>query len=291
MTEDLKLILELMDEQLDINSLKKIKALFEKNMDQKYVECIYETEDILPPAQFVQKYKTVMVNYKNFENIMNQTQEDMQYIIKTSTDKDIKFLRLITAYRIFLHEYHHSKQIYNVIDLKDDIETEIIKGLLNIDKENLEDEQVKDIIDFKMMPFIRLMNGNAIFNPIERKAEIESFKQVHKLLEQVKELYPNVYDYTYMSILGNTKDGYGKHEPVECLGDDKETPYEKTLDILDYFGINYRYPYNKINYNDAITEIKEKTSEQERYELGLEVSQETKDNLFDNIQKVYKKYN
>lgn len=290
MTEELKLITELMNENITIETLRKIKNMAEKKMNKKYVSEIIETNCISAPAQYTPMFKTVMVNYGKIQIELKKVEEDIKYSIRNPKTKDIKMAKLIKAYRILLHELHHTKQIYKAMEeISDDIESETIRGIYKISEEDLKSEYKYDTLDKKMKPVIRVLNPNSQFNPIERKAEMESYKQIEEILRPLKKLYPKVYDDIRMNQLGDILYGYTKIEPYEQIGDDKETPYEKVMDILDYYNIEYILPYDSKNIDEVKSKIAD-VSEQEKMELGLPVSPSILKEKQKELQKLYKKY-
>jgi hypothetical protein len=290
MTEELKLITELMNEDLTIETLRKIKTMAEKKMNKDYVYEILETDCIEEPARFAPMFKTVMVNYRNMLIELKKIEEEIKYSIRNPKTRDIKMAKLVKAYRIFLHEFHHTKQIYKAIEeASDDIESEIIRGIYNISEEELNSEYIYDILDQKMKPVNIVLKPNAQFNPIERKADIESRRQIDEIFKPSKNLYPKVYDNIRMEQLGDLTFGYNRIEPYEVPGDDKENPYEKTIDILKYYRLEYRLPYNSKNMEELKSKIAG-ISDQEKMELGLPVPRTMVKEKQKELEKMYKKY-
>ena len=63
-------------------------------------------------------------------------------------------------------------------------------------------------------------------------------------------------------------------------------PYEQTLEILKMNRAKYKLPYNSENMKDFFNTIQYKTTEIERMELGLKVSNDTINNTISSIQKI-----
>lgn len=280
--EDLELIMNLMDKPLNDDSLKQIKEMVEKNLNPEYVRRIEETTFIKGSAQFLPSFRTIVINYNYIKKSMDKAKKVLQEDTNTTRHSEKKLIKLLTAYRILLHEIYHSKQIYNVFDTcETDIETEIIRSLYNIEIEEYKKEQEKkdksEIIEQKTFKINKILMPYSEINPIERKAEIESYKVIREMINPIKNSYPKVYDEIEMQILVNMCNGY-----------QYISPYEQVLDIIKTNDIKYKLPYNSTNINDFTNKIKDKTTEIERMELGLNVSRNTIEKTFDKLQKIYK---
>ena len=279
MTEELKMIMNLMDKPFDINSLKQLKQIVEKNIDPKYVKEIIETDRINKSAQFLVSSRTMKVNYNRMLKFLEETKEIFEQETFTSKEKNKKMIKLVMGYRIFLHELHHSKQTYNTFDTyEEDIETEIIRIIYNIDKEDyvkqLETTEATKIIEEKTLKANTLLAEYSKINPIERKAEIESYKKIIEIMKPVKDLYPEVSDYMHMQLLANMLNGYNKYG----------VPFQQLIQIMNIKKI----PYNNKKLNEII--ITNKATEIEKMKLGLNIKQDTIIQTEKKLQKLLEKY-
>ena len=278
--DELELIMNLMDQPITKDSLKQIREMNEKTVDTNYVRSIEETTCIKSSALFLPSPRIILVNYSRMNKIMEQATEILKIDTKTNKHKDKKLIKLLTIYRILLHEIHHSKQIYNVFDeCKEDIESEIIRSIYNIDKEEYKKQLKKTekniIIEETTRKTNNILRPYSEINPIERKAEIESYKKIIELITPIKEAYPKVYNEIKMQMLFNRYNGY-----------QYGLPYEQTLEILKMNRAKYKLPYNSENMKDFFNTIQNKTTEIERMELGLKVSNDTINNTISSIQKI-----
>ena len=281
MKEELEVIINLMDKPINIDSLKQIKEMVEKKVNPKYVRSIEETHYITGAAEFLLSSRIILINYNNIKKYMEIAKETLKEDTRTNKNTEKKLIRLLSVYRILLHEMHHSKQIYNVFDTcEKDIETEIIKSIYNIDNEEyknqIQNKDIYTIIEEKTAKINQILRPYSEINPIERKAEIESYKQIRELIKPVKNSYPNVYNEMEMQILSNMYNGY-----------QNGVPYEQVLKIIKENNSKYTLPYNSKNINDFMNKIKDKLTEIERMELGLNVQENTIENTFNNLQKIY----
>ena len=278
--DELELIMNLMEKPITKDSLKQIKEMVEKTVDSNYVRSIEETTQIKTSARFLTASRIILVNYSRIGKFMEQATEILKIDTKTNKHRDKKLIKLLTAYRILLHEIHHSKQIYNVFDeCKEDIESEIIRSIYNIDKEEYQ-KQIKKtekniIIEETTRVPNEILRDYSEINPIERKAEIESYKKIIELITPIKDAYQKVYDEIRMQMLFNRYNGY-----------QYAIPYEQTLEILKMNKAKYKLPYNSENMKDFLNTIQNKTTEIERMELGLKVSNDTINNTISSIQKI-----
>lgn len=278
MQEELPLIMALMDEPLNINTLKKIKNMALQNVDPKYVENIQETKYINRSAQFLISSKTILVNYKKLNEFTEKAAQTLKEDTFTKKEKDIKMIKLLTAYRILLHEIHHSKQTYNVFDIcGKDLETEIIRTIYNIDwEEYIEDLKNRDkieIIEEKTGMLNRTLIPYSDINPIERKAEIESYKRILEIIKPIQELFPNIYNEIEIQRLYNMYNGY-----------DFNSPFEQLLNIIKSENKKLGLPYDK-DIKD-LNDIQSKATEIEKMELGLKVSENTIEQTRRKIEKI-----
>ena len=222
MKDELNLIINLMNKPLNIDALKKIKRMIEKQINPKYVKEITETDNINRSAQFMTSSKIILVNYEYIETYIEKEAKAFEMDMLTSKKEYIKLIKLLTAYRILLHEIHHAKQIYNVFDAYElDIESEILRIIYNIDREEyieqLKNKYKIEIIEEKTKMTNIVLSKYSEINPIERKAEIESYKKIKKIIEPLKNIYPEVYDGIEMRKLYNMYNGYQDGIPFEKL--------------------------------------------------------------------------
>ncbi len=283
MEAELKFIMDLMDNEIDIETLRKIRDRIDKTKNKEHVEEIKENKKIPVPAAFMVSSKTIKVNNARMLDYLIRLESAMKIDMPETTDEELQLIKLITIYRIYMHELYHSKQIYDAFDTdKTDIETEITRSLYNIDRkvylEELKTKSRKQIIEEKTYMTNSIFYNHPEINILDRKADIETLKYVRNMLSPVKDSFENVDTYLYLLKLSLLINGYDK----------PEVPYIETLEKLKILNkkFNIVYPYNSKNKFMFLSAIKEITTEKERFELGLDVSQQTIENTYQKIDKI-----
>jgi len=282
MEAELKFIMDLMDNEIDIETLRKIRDRIDKTKNKEHVEEIKENKKIPVPAAFMVSSKTIKVNNARMLDYLIRLESAMKIDMPETTDEELQLIKLITIYRIYMHELYHSKQIYDAFDTdKTDIETEMTRSLYNIDRkiylEELKTKSRKQIIEEKTYMTNSIFYNHPEINILDRKADIETLKYVRNMLSPVKDSFENVDTYLYLLKLSLLINGYDK----------PEVPYIETLEKLKILNkkFNIVYPYNSKNKFMFLSAIKEITTEKERFELGLDVSQQTIENTYQKIDK------
>ena len=283
MKTELEFLIELMNQEINLDTLRTIKQQIYKIKNSDHVQSIKENNKIPTNAAFMVATKTIQVNHGHILQYLKRLDEVLKTDMPRSTENDIKLFKLLTIYRIYIHELYHSKQIYNAFDTeKEDIETEITRSLYNINrKEYLEGLKVKtreQIIEDKTLKTNNILYKHSDINPLERKAEIESFKYIRNMLLPVKSVYLNVYDELYLMELSKKIAGY----------DQSEVPYIKVLEILktENRNFNIKFPYGCPNKYSFLSTAQEKLTEQQRFELGLNVKPTTIDIAYQKINRI-----
>lgn len=286
MNQELKLILELLNEKIDIKTLKKIKKMIEKNINKTHIEKIQEDTEIPVPAVFLLSTKIVKINYNRIQKYLEEFESAMRINMPNATKEDMQLIKLLTMYRMLLHEIYHSKQIYNVFDTdKNDIETEIIRSIYNIDRKKII-EELKFLTRNEIIEYTTALTNEILLpyheiNPLERKAEIQSFLQIRQMLEPIKQAYQKVYDEIYCMEMIKATTGY----------ETNEIPYFKTLEILERLNPDFKFilPYDSKTRIEFLNKVHE--TEREKLELGLDVKQNTLQSINDELIRIlYKKY-
>lgn len=281
MEKELDFIMALMNEKIEIETLKTIKQRIDKMKNKQLVETIKENKKINLPAEFMASSKIIKVNYNKMLEYLNKLENAMKIDIPQATLEEIKLIKLLTVYRIFIHEIYHSKQIYSAFDTKqNDIETEITRSLYNINIEKyskeLKTKNRNQIIEEKTVKTNEILFKHSEINPIERKAEIESLKQIKQLITPIKGKYKNVYNELQLIEYSKLIAGY----------DRAEIPYIKVLEILKKENKEFKikFPYGCPNKFEFLKTAEDLATEKERLELGLNVSNETTERIY---QKIY----
>lgn len=286
MTNELDFIMDLMYDDFNINTLRKIKEKIDKEKNTEQLKEIRENDLSPNSAVFYLSKKYMDINYRKLLNhaITYTSQIRNSYEI---TDEEFKLMEILTAYRIFLHEIHHSKQIYNVFDTKNmDPETEVLRSILNVGrKEYLKELKTKsreEIIEEKTAAINNIIRPYSEMNPCERKAEIESLKHIKQIIEPLKNKYIKIYDEISFNELSIKIEGYEEY----AVGFEKNmTPYVMASRIIKQ-GLHLPkiyLPYESSTYNEALEKLNRKTSEQEKLELGLDIKPRTLQKINDRI--------
>ena len=283
MKNELEFIIELMNSEINLDTLRKIKQKIEKIKNSEHVEYIKENNKIPVNAAFMVSTKTIQVNQGHILQYLKGIDEVLKTDMPSSTENDIKMFKLLTIYRIYIHELYHSKQIYDAFDTnKNDMETEITRSLYNINRkeylESLKTKTREQLIENKTLETNNILYKYNEINPLERKAEIESFKYIRNMLLPIKCAFLNVYDEMYLMELSKMIAGY----------DQAEIPYIKVLEILknESKNFNIKFPYGCPNKFLFMNTARESLTEKERFELGLEVDHSTIDNAYQKINKI-----
>ena len=280
MTTDLEFIMELNEEKITIKTLKKIKERLNTLRNIDYIKSIKDCSELEHMAEYFPGTKMIGINYSKIMNFLDEYENAIYLDIPQASIKEMKMLRLITAYRIFLHEIHHSKQFYNAYETDSaDLESEIIRSIYNMDRKKflkeLRTRTRREIMEEKTFKINEELLNYSEINPLERKAEIESFRQVRSILAPIRGMYMNLYDELYLLELAAQINGYDK----------EEVPFIQTLNTLKENIPNYKvnYPYGCKDKYDLFETTEEITSEQERFELGLNVKDITKQKTDDKM--------
>ena len=283
MTTDLEFITNLMACEIDKYTLKRLKQRIERIKDDDKIEKIIEDRKIPTTLEFLPATKTIKVNYKNILNYLEKFENAMKMDIPNASEKEMKMLKLLTVYKIFLHEMYHSQQFFNAYELNsNDLESEIIRSIYNMNRktyleelkiktrEQIMEERTKKTNDI-LMPYFEI-------NPIERKSEIESLRRVRQILLPVRGNYMNVYDELYVLEQSTLIKGY----------DRAEVPFIQMLEILKKRNPNYRimFPYGCPNKYEFLKVVEGLATEQERLDLGLNVRTVTKDRVYEKIEAI-----
>lgn len=266
--KELEFILDLMNEENELETIKKIKKKLGKEVGKEYIKTIIETNQIPNNAVFLPGSKTILLSTENIMKYLKKLEQIVVYDFPGFTKEEIKLTRLLTIYRILLHEIYHSKQIYNAFDTDiNDLETEIIRTLYSFTrKEYLQEKKFKtreQIIEEKTGKINRILMPYDEINPLERKAEIESLNAIRNLLKPVKGKYSNAYNEIYCQELFKKINGYDV-----CLSSETISPYAQTLSILQAYNIKSF----QTDENQLIYRVRDKSTEQEKMKLGLKVS-------------------
>lgn len=283
METELEFIMELNKEELTIETLKRIKERLNILRNKDQIKSIKDCLEIEFKAAYYPETKMIGVNYIRIMSYLNKFEQAMRLDIPNARKDEIRMLKILTAYRIFLHEMYHSKQIYNAYETdSNDLESELIRSIFSMDRktylQELKTKTRSEIMDERTTTINNILMPYSELNPIERKAEIESYRQVRKILMPVRGNYMNVYDELHLLELGIQAQGY----------DLVEVPYIGILNILNEKIPDYRikYPYECKNKYAFFETVKEIATEQERLELGLNVRSVTKDRVYEKIEAI-----
>lgn len=278
MEKELEFIMDLMYDDFNINTLRKITEKIDREKNTEQIKEIRENDSSPNSAVFYLSKKYIDVNYRKLLNhaITYTSQIRNNYEI---TDEEFKLMEILTAYRIFLHEIHHSKQIYNVFDTNNmDPETEVLRSILNVGrKEYLKELKTKsreEIIEEKTTTINNAIRSYSELNPSERKAEIESLKHIKRIIEPLKNKYPKIYDEISFNEIIIKTEGYDEY----AVGFEKNmAPFIMALRIIkqELHLPKIYLPYESSTYNEALEKLNRKTSEQEKLELGLNIKPRT----------------
>ena len=278
MKEELDFIMNLMEKEFTINTLKEIKEKIKKEKNENQITEIIENDKCPTAAAFFLSTKHIEVNYGKMLNhaIIYANRINNSYGI---TKEELKLIEILTAYRMLLHEIHHSKQMYNVFDTNNmDPETEIIRSILNISRKDylneLKTKSREEIIEERTFKINNMIIPYSEINPIERKAEIESLKGIRNIIEPIKSKYIKIYDEIHFNELLLKTDKYDEYSETLNIN---MTPYIQILRLIkqNLHLPRIYLPYNTSTYKEAMNELSKKTSEQERLDLGLEVKHYT----------------
>jgi len=280
METDLNFIMKLNEEEITIETLKKIKQRINKLKNSNHVKSIKENKTIPINGVYYPGRKEIEVNLTHIIKYLDIFEEAMWTDIPNARKDEMKMLKLLTAYRIFLHEIYHSKQIYNAYETdSNDLESEIIRAIYNMSRktylQELETKSREQIMEEKTKETNDILMPHFEINPIERKAEIESFKRVRQILMPVRDNYISTYDELYVLEQATLIKGY----------DQAEVPFIQLIKILKEQNPNFRimFPYGCSNKYDFFKTVEGLATEQERIELGLNIYPKTKDRVYEKI--------
>lgn len=283
MENELEFIIDLMHHEINIDTLKKIKQRIDNEKDVRHVERIKESKDIIKPTSFLFSTKTIKVNYIRMLDYLEKLESVMKTDMPESRTEEIKLIKLLTIYRMFMHELYHSKQIYEAFDTDiNDLETEMTRSLYNFNrKEYLEKLQTKtrrQLIEEKTLKINNILYNYPEINTLDRKAEIESLKYVRRIIKPIQADCMNTYNELQLMEFSKLIAGYDK----------QDAPYIEALNKIKQLDPSFiiKYPYEYSNKNLFLNTVKNITTEKERFELGLEVSTLTIDNTYTKINKL-----
>lgn len=279
MDKRINIILDLMCKEISRDNL--IKLVESIDFDKKHVVSISEDHRINFCARFFPATKQIIVNYGKMLDYLDSFNEIIRIDMVSAREYEIKLICILTAYRIILHELYHAKQAYNVFYGDDSsAETELIRSIYNVDVDYFKRNKRKNYREKKIDDLTSYINSILVpydeINLIERRAKIESYKQIREIISPIKYRYSDVYDELYMLELCKKINGYDK----------KIIPFFQLLDILNKNGLKYNFPYGVDNHADFINKIYEVTTEEERFELGLSVDIDTVENAYNEISSI-----
>ena len=273
METELEFIINLMDKEINLDTLKKIKQRMEKIKRYEHVEYIKENSKIPTPTTFIPSTKTIQVNYEKVLEYLKNLDDVIKADMPKSSEKDIKMFKLLTTYRMYIYEMYRLKQIHDAFETNEkDLETQITRSIYNIinrmdylEKTIMISKQ--EIIKAKTSNANKILFEYSDINPLERKAEIESFKYIRKMLLPIRSTFENVYDEMYLMELSKMISGYDK-API---------PYIRILELLKQEDKNFEieFPYGCESVNSFLNASKTMSTEKERFELGLNIEPET----------------
>ena len=280
METDLSFILRQKDSEISPDVLRKIKIRLNCLTNSDQLERIRENKKNTENITYMPADKTIEVNFKLMIDYLNDFEQSMKIDIPNATDEDIRLIKLLIAYKMFLHEIYHAKQLYNAFETnEDDMESEIIRSIYNMSRKKYLQEIMykprRQIMEERIYETNRILLPYADINPIERKAEIEALKQVRNIITPLKDKYMKVYDELHLIELSKMMQGYEK----------AEVPFIRIIEILKTEDPNFRImlPYGCNNKKELFETTETVTTERDRLEFGLNITGQTKEKVYEKI--------
>lgn len=219
-----------MDERIKLKLLQLIyDTIFQdKTIDEEFVSQVIE---IVTKERHLEEYLKELIIVKKSEKIITGfTAATYDYYRKTLTINlytIIDFVQSLADYNLFqnkeqrlylyifitqiiLHELEHTKQLRQEIENKDDIETFILKNANSIIR--VPTDYWNYMSEGGLMEYLRrgkeLYKKYYIYSPQEKLAEHYSHLMMTQILEELKDLVPNLYFYELSKLYDNYLLGY-----------------------------------------------------------------------------------
>ena len=280
METDLSFIMRQKDSEISPDILRKIKVRLNCLANGDQLEKIRENKKNTENIEYISTNKTIEVNFKLMIDYLNDFENSMRLDMPNATEEDIRLIKVLIAYKMFLHEIYHAKQLYNAFETNEnDIESEIIRSIYNMDRKKYLQELMykprEQIIKERTYETNRILLPHEDINPIERKAELEALKRVRNIITPLKDKYTKVYDELYLIELSRMIQGYEK----------ADVPFIRIMEILKTEDPNFRIilPYGCRNKKDLFEVSETMTTERDRLEFGLNVTGQTKEKVYEKI--------